>query len=145
MITNNGNDWHYLAIKNISELSRGITSNHNRDFYCINCFHLYRTKKKLKKHERICKDHDFYYVKMPDGKKILKYNPGEKSLKAPHFVCADLVCLLKNIGTCQNNPEKKVSIRFQVIHQLHVVHMINRKMKENIIGEKIAWISFAMI
>ena len=47
MITNNGNDWHYLAIKYTSELSRGITSNHNRDFYCINCFHLYRTKKKL--------------------------------------------------------------------------------------------------
>ena len=39
-------------------------------------------KKKLKKHETICKDHDFCYIKMPDeDNKFLKYIPGEKSLK----------------------------------------------------------------
>ena len=46
MITDN---WHYLAIKNISGLLRGITSNHNGDFYCLNCLHSYRTKIILKK------------------------------------------------------------------------------------------------
>ena len=45
------NNWHYLAVKNIPGLLRGITSDH--------CFHLYRTKKKLKKHERICRDNNF--------------------------------------------------------------------------------------
>ena len=69
MITDNMNNWHYHAVKNISGLLRGITSNHNGDFYCLNCFHSYRTKKKLKKHERICKNHDFCYVKMPDEDK----------------------------------------------------------------------------
>ena len=39
-------------------------------------------------------------------KKILKYNPGEKSLKAPHIICVDLECLLEKIGTCQNSQEK---------------------------------------
>ena len=79
MITDNMNNWHYLAAKNISGLLRAITSNHNGDFYCLNCFHSYRTKNKLKKHERICKDRDFCYVKMPDeDKKKLKYSPGEK-------------------------------------------------------------------
>ena len=44
---------------------------------------------------------------MPDeDKKILKFNPGEKSLKAPHIICADLECLLKKINTYQNNQEK---------------------------------------
>ena len=44
---------------------------------------------------------------MPDeNKKILKYNLGEKSLKAPHIICADLECLLEKIDTCQNNLEK---------------------------------------
>ena len=96
MITDNMNNWHYLAIKNIYGLLRGITSNLNGDIYCLNCFHSYRTKKKLNKHERICKDHDFCYVKMPDeGKKTLKYNPGEKSLKVPHIICMDLECLLE--------------------------------------------------
>ena len=38
-----------LAIKIISGLLKGITSNHNGDFYCLNCLHSYRTKSKLKK------------------------------------------------------------------------------------------------
>ena len=43
MITDGTSNWHYLAIKNISGLLRGITSNHNGDFYCLNCLHSYRT------------------------------------------------------------------------------------------------------
>ena len=34
MITDYGKKWHYLAVKSISTLLRGITSNHNGDFYC---------------------------------------------------------------------------------------------------------------
>ena len=46
-------------------------------------------------------------MKMPDeDKKILKYNPGEQSLKFPFIIYGDLECLLKKINTCQNNPEK---------------------------------------
>ena len=59
MITDGTTNWHYLTIKNISGLLRGITSNHDGDFYCLNCFHSYTTKRKLKKNERVCKDHDF--------------------------------------------------------------------------------------
>ena len=41
MITDGDTNWHYLAIKNISGLLRGITSNYNGDFYCLNCLHSY--------------------------------------------------------------------------------------------------------
>ena len=44
---------------------------------------------------------------MPDeNNKILKYNPGEKSLKHPFIIYADLECLLEKIDTCHNNPKK---------------------------------------
>ena len=44
---------------------------------------------------------------MPDeDNKMLKYIPGEKSLKAPHIICEDLECLLEKKDTHQNNPEK---------------------------------------
>ena len=105
MITDN-EKWHYLAVKNISGLLRGITSNHEGDFYCLNCFHSYTTEKKIKKHEKICKDHDFCHVKIPnENNKILKYNPGEKPLKVPFVIYADL-CLLEKINACQNNNNK---------------------------------------
>ena len=29
----NGTNWHYLAVKSLSRLLRGISSNHNSDYY----------------------------------------------------------------------------------------------------------------
>ena len=40
------------------------------------------------------------------GSKTLKCNHGEKSLKVPFIIYADLESLLKKIHSCQNNPEK---------------------------------------
>ena len=57
MITG-GKKWLYLAVKSLSALLRGTISNHKEDFYCLNCFHSYSTKINLKKHERVCNDHD---------------------------------------------------------------------------------------
>ena len=48
MITD-GKKWHYLIVKSLSALLRGIKSNHDGDFYCLNCFHYNRTENKLKK------------------------------------------------------------------------------------------------
>ena len=67
-----------LQIKNMSGLLKGIPSDHNGDFFCLNCLHSYRTKIKLKKHEKICKNHDFCHLKMPDANKnILESKPGK--------------------------------------------------------------------
>ena len=80
MITDGTSNWRYLAVKSISGLLRGIASNHNGDFYCFNCFHSYTTERKLRKHERIYKNHDFCYPKMPDeDNEILTYIPGKKN------------------------------------------------------------------
>ena len=65
MITDDGNRWHYLAVKSLPALQRGITSNHHEDFYCLNCFHSYTTHSKLKKHERVCNNHEYCHVDMP--------------------------------------------------------------------------------
>ena len=51
MITD-GKKWHYLFVKKLSVLLRGITSNHFGDFYCLNCFHSYSRENKLKKDEK---------------------------------------------------------------------------------------------
>ena len=113
LITDGTSNWHYLAIKNISGLLRGITSNHNGDFYCLNCLHSYRTKSKLKKHEKICKNNNFCHLKMPNAKKdILERKPGKKSLKHAFVIYADLECLLLKMYTCNhnNNPNKSYTI-----------------------------------
>ena len=80
MITNSKKS-HYFGVTNLSALLQGMLSNHDGEFYCLNWFDSYTTK-------------------------ILKYNPGEKSLKSPFAICLDLECLLKKEQSCQNNPEE---------------------------------------
>ena len=43
----NGVKWHYLAVKKLSVLFRGITSKNNSDYYCLNCLHFLATEKKF--------------------------------------------------------------------------------------------------
>ena len=40
-----------------------------------------------------------------------KYNHGEKSLKAPFVIYADLDCLLIKQQSCQNNPNESYTVR----------------------------------
>ena len=47
-----GRQWHYLAVKELSALLRGITSKHYGDFYCLNCLHSFRSKNKLELHKK---------------------------------------------------------------------------------------------
>ena len=106
MITNSKKQ-HYLAVTDISALFQKISSNHDGDFYCLNCFSSYTTKNKLKEHEEICNNYDSHRIDMPSwAEKTLKYNPGEKSLKAPFAIYIDLECILKKVQSSQNNPEK---------------------------------------
>ena len=129
MITD-GEKWHYIALKSahtddgfnrpirsLSRLFRGIRANHNGDFYCLNCLHSFRTDNALKRHERLCDNNDYCNVEMPKPcNKTLKYNHGEKSLKTPFVIYADLECLLIKKQSCQNNPNESYTER-KAIHE----------------------------
>ena len=107
LMISDGQKWHYLVVKNLSRLLRGITSNHKEDFYCLNCFHSYGTENKLEAHKKICENHDYCHVEMPTkSNNIIKYNHGEKSMKLTFVIYADLECLLEKISTCINNPNE---------------------------------------
>ena len=88
-------------------LLRGIIGNNHGDFYSLNCFRAYITKNRLETHKKVCENHDYCCVWMPnEDNKISKYNHGEKSMRAPFVIYFDLECLLEKINTCNNNPEK---------------------------------------
>ena len=107
MITDNGERWHYLVVRSLSALLRGISSSNNGDCYCLNCFHSYRTHNNLKMHERVCNNHDYC---------LLKYRSQDKSLKAPFVIYPDLEYLLKKKQTRQNNLENSCTER-KVAHK----------------------------
>ena len=121
MTKNDKNDkWQYIALKSLptddgfnrpveslSRLFREITSNNHGGFYCLNSLHSFGTDNALKRHKRIYENNKYCEVVMPtNSNKILKYNYGEKSLKAPFLIYADLECLLLKQQSCQTNPNK---------------------------------------
>ena len=110
MITD-GEKWHYLVVKNLSGLLKGITSTHEKDF-CLNCFHSYRTKNELELHNKIYENHDYCHAEMPTkDNNIIKYNHGEKSMKVPFLIYADLECLPEKMSACKNNPNESSTIK----------------------------------
>ena len=57
--------WHYLTVRSLSALLKGITSKQKDDSYCLNCFHSYPSNKSLEKHMKVCEDEDYCYIEMP--------------------------------------------------------------------------------
>ena len=107
LMISNGENWHYLVVKSLSGLLTEITSNHKEAFYCLNCFHSYRTKNKLEPHKKICENRNYCRIEMPTKyNNTIKYNHGEKSVKLRFVVYADLDYLLGKMSTCYNNPEE---------------------------------------
>ena len=139
LMISNGENWHYLLVKSLSGLLTGITSNHKEDFYCLNCFHSYRTKSKLEAYKKICENRDYCRVEMPTkDNNAIKYNHGEKSIKLPFVVYADLECLLEKMSTCYNNPEENYyrgedcMARFCKDLREHATKIINYEKKDMI-------------
>ena len=104
--------WHYLAVKSLFALFKGITSNHVGYFYCLNCFHSFRTENKLKNHKNVFKNYDYCYLEMTkEDNKILNYNHGEKWMKIPFNIYADMESLLEKMSTYLNNPKKSLTTK----------------------------------
>ena len=75
-----------------------------------------------------------------EDNKILKYNHGEKSMKASFIIHADLIhvkIILKNL-----TQKKKLCIRLLGIQCFNIVHLTQQKANLIAIGAKIVWKSF---
>ena len=61
----NGKGLHYITVKIFSSLLKGNTSKHHSDFYCLNCFHSFRTENKLESHKKLCENKYFCIIVKP--------------------------------------------------------------------------------
>ena len=96
LIITDGKKWHYLTVRRLGALLRGVTSKHEGDFYCLNCSHSYASEKSLEKHMKLCEDKDYCYIEMTRKGEKLKHTPGIKSMKSPYVIYADTESYLKN-------------------------------------------------
>ena len=101
MIPNEG--WHYITVKELPALLKGISSKHHGDFYCLNFLHSFATENKCESHKKV---YEFCNVGMPSNDtKILEFNHYQKSDKAPFVIYACLEYSIEKIDGYKNNPE----------------------------------------
>ena len=78
--------WHYVAVIRLSSVLKGVTTL-NDDFYCLNCFHSFRTKNILKSHKEVCLNKDFSCIRLLyEENLLLKFAQYYKSIKAPALI-----------------------------------------------------------
>ena len=94
----NGKEWHYIAVKQLPALLKGMTVKNHVDFHCLNCLHSFRTENKLKSHKKVCENKDFCNIVMPsEDTKILEFNQYQNSDKTLFITYANLECLMEKI------------------------------------------------
>ena len=84
---------------------------------------------------------------MPKEQEKVEYLPGEKPLKAPFMVYADLECLLKKILSCQNNPGNSYTEK-KATHKpigVQYARLMIQKTNATFVGERIVLKSFVKI
>ena len=71
---------HYLTIKKVSTLLRGITSKHHRGLYYLNCLHSFAAESKRESHKKLCDEKGFCNIIVPsEDTKMLKLNQNQIS------------------------------------------------------------------
>ena len=75
-----------------------------------------------------------------ENNNTLKYNHGEKSLKVPFTIYADLECLLIKQQSCQNNPNESYTER-KAMHEpcgyvLSLLYSFDKTKKNTIFTEE---------
>ena len=98
LMIQNRKEWHYIAVKQLPALLKGMTVKNHVGFYCLNCLHSFRTENKLKSHKKVCENKDFCNIVMPsEDTKILEFNQYQNSDKTPFITYANLECLMEKI------------------------------------------------
>ena len=76
------------------------------EFYCVNCLRSFRAENRLKSHERVCKNKDFFEIAVPLEKgNTLKFNKYMKPDKMPYIIFAYTESFINKIDRCAKNQE----------------------------------------
>ena len=113
---------HYAWIKNFNRLMRSeVTNAFSKSAYefCYRCFSRFKTKEKLEDHLKDCSKFGAVRIVMPvneDGTPQYvsfiskKWN---RKMQCPIIVYADFECINRKIDTCQPNPDKSFTQKYQ--------------------------------
>jgi hypothetical protein len=109
-----GDDYHYVYIKDYDKLIGSQTNKHNeKKYHCFHCNHGFKSQALLDEHsEKGCMAVEGQRIEMPSfnpddpDKFFIKFKNHYKKLKAPFVIYADFECLTTRTGTVSTKEMK---------------------------------------
>ena len=114
LLIKDGEKSHYCLVKNISALLASQTNNHDhKRYFCLNCFNGFKAPDSLNKHKEYCYNNECVKIMMPPPGTYLKFKNFRYSEKAPFAIYADFESLIKNMDSCDPDPNKSYTKKYQ--------------------------------
>ena len=132
LLIKNGDNSHYCLVKNLSALlSSQVNSHKSKNYFCLNCLNGYDTPEKLEKHKEYCGEKESIKIIMPEPNSFIKFKNYLYSERAPFVIYADFESLLKPMDTCEPNPNKSFTLKYNKHEPVSFVYYI-KSFNENV-------------
>ena len=114
LLIKDGENSHYCLVKNISALLASQINSHKGTCHiCLNCFNGFKAPDSLNKHKEYCYNNECVKIVMPPPGTYLKFKNFRYSEKAPFAIYADFESLIKNMDSCDPDPNKSYTKKYQ--------------------------------
>ena len=116
---------HYCLVKNESALlSSQVNSHKGKLYFCLNCLNGFDTPEKLDNHKEYCSEEESVKINMPAPDSFIKFKNYLYSERAPFAIYADFESLLKPLDTCEPNPNKSYTHKYNKHEPVSFVYYI---------------------
>ena len=137
LLIKNGDNSHYCLIKNLSALLSSQVNKHDHKLYfCLNCLNGYDEPEKLEKHKEYCSEEESIKINMPSPDTYIKFKNFLYSERAPFAIYADFESIVKPLDTCEPDPNKSYTLKYQKHEPVSFVYYI-KSFNENVYKSKL--------
>ena len=125
LLIKNGDNSHYCLVKKLSALLSSQVNKHDHKLYfCLNCLNGYDDPEKLEKHKKYCSEEESIKINMPSPDTYIKFKNFLYSERAPFAIYADFESIVKPLDTCEPDPNKSYTLKYQKHEPVSFVYYI---------------------
>ena len=137
LLIKDGENSHYCLVKNLSGLLSSQVKKHNHKLYfCLNCLNGSVDPEKLEIHKKYCLEEGSVKINMPKPETFIKFNNYLHAERSPFVIYADFESMLKPLETCEPDPNKSYTLKYQKHEPISFVYYI-KSFNENVYMSKL--------
>ena len=125
LLIKNGDNSHYCLVKKLSALlSSQVNKHKSKLYFCLNCLNGFDDPEKLDKHKEYCSEEESIKINMPSPDTYIKFKNFLYSERAPFAIYADFESIVKPLDTCEPDPNKSYTLKYQKHEPVSFVYYI---------------------